>query len=324
MTSGTSRLVRRLLMFALIGAAAAFLYSTAASNWAELQQFEWRVRGWILALSVVAHVGVLAFGVFLWSRVLSQFSLGGTEFPYLLRIWSLSNAARYIPGGVWQFLTAAQLSRGVGLPGVLALTSMMVHVLLSLLAAITISALVLPLNFLAIGSAASIAARIAILLIAAGIVHPRVINGALGLVPRILSRDVLVWRGSWGAGLLLLVLANLSWLLYGAAYTLFVASLAPVGLNAYLPFTAVNALSFTAGYLALPVPGGVGVRESAMTLLLAPYLPVGVAAIVSVAARLWSIAAELLLVLAGLFFSPPVGAGVALSEDHAASVTEGS
>ncbi|CAN5720713.1 lysylphosphatidylglycerol synthase domain-containing protein [soil metagenome] len=323
MRSGTGRLVSRLLMLALIAAAAAFLYHTAATNWADLQRFEWRVRGWILALSIVAHVGVLAFGVFLWSRVLSNFSTSRTKFPYLLRIWSLSNAARYIPGGIWQFLAAAQLSRGVGLPGVLALTSMMVHVLLSLLAAVTISAVVLPMDIIPIGSAASLSARLAILLIAVGTVHPRVINAALGLVPRILSREVLVWRGSWGEGLLLLALANTSWLFYGAAYTMFVAALAPVGLNAFLPFTAVNALSFTAGYLAVPVPGGLGVRESAMTLLLAPHLPAGVAAIVSVASRLWFIAAELLLVAAGVFLRPRARADVGVAEDHVANLPEG-
>ncbi|MBA2671917.1 MAG: flippase-like domain-containing protein [Gemmatimonadetes bacterium] len=298
------RIWRRILTFILIAAAGGFLFHAASANWADLRGFEWQVRGGVLALSLVAHVGVLAFGVFLWSRVLSHFTGPASGFPTLLRIWSLSNAARYIPGGVWQFLTAAQLSRDAGLSGVLALTSMMVHVLLSLIAAVTVSALVLPMDLPGLGVIGSLPVRAAVIVMAVLIVHPRLINGALGLVPRLLRRDVLVWRGSWGDGIGLLVLANASWLLYGVAYTLFVASLAPVGVNALLPFTAVNALSFTAGYLAVPVPGGVGVRESAMTLLLAPYLPAGVAAIVSIAARLWSIAAELLLVTLGILFRP--------------------
>jgi glycosyltransferase 2 family protein len=298
------RLWRRLLTFILIAAAGGFLFHTASANWADLRGFEWQVRGGVLAISLAAHVGVLAFGVFLWSRVLSHFTGPATGFPTLLRIWSLSNAARYIPGGVWQFLAAAQLSRDAGVSGVLALTSMMVHVLLSLIAAVTISAVVLPTDLPGLGFIGSLPARAAVLGLAVLVVHPRLINGALGLVRGLLRREVLAWRGSWGDGIGLLVLANASWLLYGLAYTLFVASLAPVGADALLPFTAVNALSFTAGYLAVPVPGGVGVRESAMTLLLAPYLPAGVAAIVSIAARLWSIAAELLLVTLGLLFRP--------------------
>jgi uncharacterized membrane protein YbhN (UPF0104 family) len=311
----SGRLGRRLLTFLLIAAAGGFLFHTASANWADLRGFEWQVRGGVLALSIVAHVGVLAFGVFLWSRVLSHFDGPASAFPTLLRIWSLSNAARYIPGGIWQFLTAAQLSRGAGVSGVLALTSMMVHVLLSLLAAVTVSAIVLPTDLAGLGLIGSLPVRAGLIGLAVLVVHPRFINAVLGLVPRLARRDVLVWRGSWADGLGLLLLANVSWLLYGVAYTLFVASLAPVGVNALLPFTAVNALSFTAGYLAVPVPGGVGVRESAMTLLLAPYLPVGVAAIVSIAARLWSIAAELLLVSLGLLLRPREPGSPASMED---------
>jgi glycosyltransferase 2 family protein len=54
----------------------------------------------------------------------------------------------------------------------------------------------------------------------------------------------------------------------------------------------VNALSFLVGY-ASPLPGGAGLRELAMAELLRPYLPDGVAAVLSIASRLWTIAAEL-------------------------------
>jgi glycosyltransferase 2 family protein len=293
------RLLGRAATILLLALAAWFLVRTIAANWEDLRRYEWRVDGGILALSIAAHVAVLAFGVFIWSRVLTHFDAPAAGFPALLRIWSLSNAARYIPGGVWQFLAAAQLSRNAGLPGVLALTSMVVHVLLSLIAAVTVSAAVLP-EMPALGFLSGMPARVLVVSTAVVLVHPKVVNGVLGLIPRALHREVLVWRGSWVQGLGLLLLANLSWLLYGVAYTLFVASLTPVTIAAVLPFTAVNALSFTAGYLAVPVPGGVGIRESAMTLLLSPFVPAGVAAVIAVGARLWSVAAELLLVALGL------------------------
>jgi glycosyltransferase 2 family protein len=305
--TGVGPLIRRVVAVALVGIAGWFLFRTVAANWEELRGYQWQVRSGLLALSVVAHVAVLSFGVLVWSLVLRHFDAPPAGVGRLLRIWSLSNAARYIPGGIWQFLAAAQLSRGAGLPGVLALTSMVVHVLLSLIAAITVSAVVLPLGEMELGFLASLPARVVILASAVAAVHPRLINLLLSLVPRALHREVLVWRATWVQGTGLLLLACFSWLLYGAAYTLFVASLTPVDLGALLPFTAVNALSFTAGYLAVPVPGGVGIRESAMTLLLSPYLSAGVAAVVAVGARLWSIAAELLLVALGLLFHARAG-----------------
>lgn len=288
---------RRLLSYALVAAAVAFLALTVARNWRQLRTYEWEVEIGLLLVSVAAHVAVLIWGVFLWSRVLAHFAAQPVPFPALLRIWSLSNATRYIPGTVWQFLTAAKLSREEGLGGVLALTSMLVHVALSLLAALTVSALVIPATLLGLSESAFQLARVAVVVLALLAVHPALLNAGLRLVPRALHREVLSWHGSWGDGVALLLLANLSWLLYGGAYTLFVASLTDVPLAAVIPLTAVNAISFFVGYVAVIAPGGIGVRESAMTVLLTPLMPVGVAAVVSIAARLWSVVAEVAIVL---------------------------
>jgi glycosyltransferase 2 family protein len=307
MSAGQRVVWRRLLTLGVVAAAFGFLYHTAAANWAELRAHEWRVHGGLLAASLAAHVLVLAFGVWIWSRVLGHLGYEGGRFPPLLRVWAVANVARYIPGGVWQFVAAAQLARGVGVPGMLALTSMLVHVLLSLLAAATVSALVLPLGALLPGVPADWLVRAGLLAVAVVAVHPRVINGALRLVPRFLHRDVMVWRATWAQGVGLLALANLSWAAYGVAYTLFVGALTPVSPAAVLPFTAVNALSFAAGAVAVPAPGGLGVKEAAMTLLLTPHLPAGVAAVVSLAARLWSIAAEVLLAGAAAMLALPAG-----------------
>jgi glycosyltransferase 2 family protein len=110
---------------------------------------------------------------------------------------------------------------------------------------------------------------------------------------------MLQWHANWVAGLRLLLLSVLSWIFYGIAYALFIGSLTPIRLTDVPLLAGVNALSFLAGYAALVAPGGLGVREAAMTGLLLPLLPTGVAALVSVASRLWTIAAEL---IGGLFF----------------------
>ena len=59
--------------------------------------------------------------------------------------------------------------------------------------------------------------------------------------------------------------------------------------------TGVFAASYIVGYLVLVAPGGLVVREGAMTALLveAGGLAVGVAAPVAIIARLWVVATEL-------------------------------
>ncbi len=276
----------------LVAAAAWFLWRSVARDWPRVRAFDWHVDPLLLAASVLALVGVLAWGVFVWSRVLLRFEHAPVPFPTLLRIWFLSNLARYIPGTVFQFLTAAQLSRSAGLSAAVLLTSLLVHTGMSLLSALVVSAWTLSATLLpalppgVIGIAATIAAAL--------FVHPRFLNGALGIIPRLLKKTVIRWNGSWGYGLGLLALSVVSWAIYGGAYWLFLRSLTPVSFSHLPMLSGVNALSFVAGWVVWLAPAGAGPREVAMKTLLLPLLPGGIAAIVAVAARLWTMAAELL------------------------------
>ncbi|HSH46665.1 MAG TPA: lysylphosphatidylglycerol synthase domain-containing protein [Longimicrobiales bacterium] len=275
----------------LVAAAALFLGRTIASNWEELGAFDWHVRWTLLVASVLALTLVFAWGVFVWKRVLDRFEHPPVPLSALLRIWFASNLARYIPGKIWQFVGAAEMARAAGLGRVVVLSSMVVHVGFSLLAAVVAAALALlgwdgaPLPRLALAAVA---------LVSPLLVHPAVLNAGLRLVPRALHDSVLRWRGTWADGLVILGLSVVSWALYGCAFALFVHALAPLPVEAVVPLVGVNALSFVAGYVVFLAPAGLGAREGAMAVLLRPFIPAGVAAVVAMLSRLWTIAAELL------------------------------
>jgi uncharacterized membrane protein YbhN (UPF0104 family) len=275
----------------LVAAAAWFLFHTIKRNWLQIRDYPWHVDPLLLCASIAALVAVLAWGVFVWSRVLRRFEHPPVRLATLLRIWFLSNLARYIPGTVFALLTAAQLSRSAGLSAGVLLTSLLVHTALSLLAAVVVSAWMLAGELFPALPAPWLA--VAVTAAALAVVHPRVLNTALGAISRLLKREVIGWNGSWADGVALLGLAGVSWVLYGGAYYLFVRSLTPIPASAVPVLTGVNALAFVAGVLT-PLPGGLGVRETAMQRLLLPLLPAGVAGVISVAARLWSVAAELI------------------------------
>lgn len=279
----------------LVVAAAWFIYRTIAANWSHVRAYPWQVRPALLVASVLALTAVLAWGVFVWSRVLARFEHPPVEIGTLQRIWFLSNLARYIPGTVFQFVTAAQLSRGAGLSAAVLLTSLLVQTGVSVVSAVVVAAwtvthpLFPALPDFALGAICGGVTAAAVLA-----VHPRVLNGALGVIPRLLKKEVIRWNGSWGYGVGVLALSMVSWAVYGVAYFAFIRSITPVS-AAHLPLlTGVNSLSFVAGWVVFIAPGGAGVRESAMTQLLVPVFPAGVAGVVSIAARLWNVAGELL------------------------------
>lgn len=293
MTTGTrAPLWRRLLSFLLVGGALVFLALAIARNWEELQGHDWSVRWVPLVASTVALAGILSWGVVIWKLVLDRFEHPPVSVPALLRIWFYSNLARYVPGKIWQLVGAGELARRAGLSGAVVITSMLGTAAFSLLSAAVVSMIALTLAGLE--GAVPIIAIAVVAAASVFLVHPRVVNVALGLVPRFLSRDVLRWRGTWGDGLMLLTLSTISWILYGAAFTLFVHALLPIEPSAFVLLTGVNALSFLIGYVVFLAPAGLGARESAMTLLLASLGPAGVVAVVAILARLWTIAAELL------------------------------
>lgn len=274
----------------LVAAAAVFLGLTMARHWRELAAFDWRVRWLELGASVVALAGVLAWGVVVWKLVLDRFEHAPVGLPVLLRIWFGSNLARYIPGKIWQFVGAAEMARSAGLSRVVVLSSMVVHVGLSLLSAAAVSVAVL-----AAWDAVDLPTLPLALLAGASVflVHPAVINAGLRLVPRAFHDDVLRWNGRWRDGIALLALSVVSWGLYGLAFALFLDALVPLEAGAVLPLVGVNALSFLAGYVVFLAPAGLGAREGAMAVLLRPFAPAGVAAVLAMASRLWTIAAEL-------------------------------
>ena len=306
---------RRALTVLLVAATTAFIAWVVIQNSRELREHEWEVRPIVLLVSVAAYTGVLAWGVFVWSRVARGFGIRDARYGDLLRVWAYSNVAKYIPGAIWQFVAAARLAASSGIPQVAALSSMIVHVLLSLATAAVVAVFAFPLTIVGVSPELQSVLRVVFPLMAVAGVHPAVLNFALRLVPRALHREVLSWGATWLEGLGLLALALVSWALTGAAYFLFLRSLTAIPLSALPDVTAVNALSFAASYLAVLAPGGIGVKESAMTMLLSPLLPIGVAAVVSIGSRLWSVAAELAILLiasrvgARATAAPPSAAG---------------
>ena len=99
---------KRAATVALVAAAAFFLFRSIARDWPRIRAFDWHVNPLLLAASVLALVGVLTWGALVWSLVLRRFEHAPVRFATLVRISFLSNLARYIPGTVFQFLTAAE------------------------------------------------------------------------------------------------------------------------------------------------------------------------------------------------------------------------
>lgn len=177
-----------------------------------------------------------------------------------------SQLMKYSPvGGAAQAVSQAALASGSELPALRATTAMVVSKLTVVIAG-GVFGPVLALSNPDLDGWVRLLLLLTPLVFLVG--HPRVLAGAVSTTARLLRRDpdheVLppqpaVWRSiAWGVPAL------------GAAGASFAVLASAAGLGANLvQATAGFALAWVIGFLVIPVPGGLGVREGAAALLVA-------------------------------------------------------
>jgi hypothetical protein len=222
------------------------------------------------------------------------------------RIWFVSNLGKYIPGKVWQIAAMGAMAQRSGVSAAAAIGSSLVVNLVSVIAGFAVIAVSAAGK---VGAAVSAqtsdgrgdTAQFAVIAIAviggaalvlAPIAVPRLamlaarVTGKRIVIPRVPPRAIWVASASTIA----------SWLLYGIAFSLFAHGISPRATGNALSYIAVYTGSYLAGYLALFVPGGVGVREAVLVLAMPRFdlASAADAAVIAITSRLWLTVLEIL------------------------------
>jgi hypothetical protein len=242
-----------LLQGALAVAVIAFVWRSAARHWDEFHRLEFPVDlrpGWI---ALAGAVVLLTYGLLVaaWRTVILGW---GERLAYrpALRIWTISNLGRYLPGKVWSVAGLAVLAQREGVAGwasvgaAIAMQAIAVGSGVAIAAATVPGTLSTPGILIASGIAATTVAALAL---------PR----AVAVIARVTRRPDLRPL-PMGAVVLAGAATIISWLGYGVAFWLLARGTlgdTPLGLA---PAVGVFAAGYITGLLALFAPGGVGVR----------------------------------------------------------------
>ena len=272
----------------------AFLAGYLARHWSEVARHPWQVDGPRLALATACVLIAYSGFVLVWRRILLR--LGGRlGVVDAHRIWYIGNLGRYVPGKVLQLAGTAYLARAKGVSPVLSVSASLTAQAFLLAAGLAIAAATLPELG---GGAGGLGASWPVGLAVAGGLLLLVLTPALDAVYRLALR--LLGRSEYYQTLpvgekLRLLLADLAaWLVLGTGFWLFVRAVAPIEADTLLPMIGICAAGYVGGFLAVFVPGGLGVREGLYALLLGAYVPPSVAVAIAVLARLWLTASELI------------------------------
>jgi hypothetical protein len=227
------------------------------------------------------------------------------------RIWITSELARYLPGAIWQVVGRIYLAKPYGVRGTITSVSQILELAIFLLANILVAvACMLYFGVKHLDGAARtwlyIAMCVAPILLV--LLHPIVFYGIINRVVRKLGKPEVESRIG-GVELLALLGWNVFGLLWQSlALYLILQPALGLKLDWWWVVAGAYCLAWTAGFLAVWAPGGIGVRELVFVTAMRVALPqevqqqfehrqvlLGFLALLSVLLRLWATLGEIIL-----------------------------
>jgi uncharacterized membrane protein YbhN (UPF0104 family) len=230
---------------------------------------------WIV-LAVVAAAAAMTAMALGWQRVLD--ALGAPVATVEAVVWYfVGEIGKYLPGTFWPVVGRAELARRGGVARAVSYQSVVLSLLLLYLACALVG-----------GALVGVGAAI-VIVVAIAVLHPAVSGRLLDLTRRVTKRDLDVVLPSLGTSARLTAMYVPAWVFVGTATWAVARALDPSA--SWTHIVPAATASWLVGFLAVPVPGGVGVREAAFVAFATGLAP-GVAPATAVIARLVFVAVD--------------------------------
>jgi len=270
-----------------------FLFRHLSNSWGDLKDYEFELN---LTLFLLSYIFVIVYFVFLalgWGLLLKVLRKPGVPMLKALKIRTISDFGRFVPGKVWLILGRIHLTKKYKIPAEVVTLSALMEVFLNFFGALLLFVFVFLLivnNFLTNYALLSLP----LILLFVFLLHPKWTNIFMKLAAKLLKRKFVKSKVKFGYMLSLVSVFFVSWFILSIGFFLMVYSVYPIPLSYLLPLGGIFAISWMLGCVAFIVPAGLGVREAFLTYFLSFYLPGPVGVLVSLLSRIWFIFGEIL------------------------------
>jgi hypothetical protein len=258
--SGLSGRTRLALRLAFVAAGLAFVVRAVLQGVSDgsFSHVQW---AW-LAVAMVAAVVAMTFIALRWTAA-ARLVGGNLAVGDAIPLYFQGEIGKYLPGAVWAVVGRAELARREGMARATAYASVASSLAGTYLAGALAAVLLLPVAAGARGAGAVLGVT-AFLVVGLLGLHPAVVGRAVGLVERLARRDLNLTIPSWRAAVALVVGYLPAWAAIGASHWFCLRAIGASAPVTHVVFAA--AVSWCVGFLAIPAPGGIGVRESVFVL----------------------------------------------------------
>lgn len=269
--------------------ALAFMIYYLAKNWANLTAYQQQFNIFYMLLAFLLLWIALASHVALMKIIFAETTHVKIGFWKMFRVFNLANLGRYLPGKLWSVMGMYYFTGEYGVSKKNTTMAVIAN-------EITFkgAGLLLGICYLLFSESYREYLPLLIGLLIAGLValHPAIIGRLINFGLKILKKEQLKINFGYPTILKLFFYSILLWLIYSLAFYVLVRSITPLELPNPLKFAAIMPMSWTIGYIALFAPGGFGVREGMLVLLLGEILPPEVALAIAVVQRIWFLLVE--------------------------------
>lgn len=282
---------RRLLRLGLLVLALALIVLAVIDQWDQLVVGIEKLDAASLALAFVAVLAGLIAAMLGWRALLAGL---GSPLPVgpAAKIYLLSQLGKYIPGSLWPVLAQVELGRDYKVPRARSGVAAVAVLVVSLAAGIAVA-----MGCLAIAASGAIKDYWWVLLaapVAVALLIPAVLQRLVALAMRLSRRggDGITVSGAAllkAVGWLLVM-----WFCFGVHVWLLARGLGAHHDHLLLLSTGGYALAWIAGFLFVIAPAGVGVREGALLIVLAPALDRPETLALALVSRMLMLAGDLL------------------------------
>ena len=281
----------------VIGVVAYFFWQALSNNWESLQETELSLGWWALWATLLFVVAVGISG-WLWGRIVGRLDQRPLERTEGVRVHFGSWLLKYVPGQAGFVVNKVLWGKRRDTSRVLVLISIVYeNAFLLLGSTVPMLAILLVARSTGDGVPSAVWLTIAAVVPLAVLTHPAIFRRVVGvLARRTLKRQIpreyfLSTRHTWRYQLAYLTPRVVN----GVGVVFIAVALADAAPASWIPLAAAYAIAGAIGIVAVFVPSGLGVRESAFVLFATPYLGLEQAIIVSLAARVLATAADILI-----------------------------
>ncbi|MEP6766973.1 MAG: lysylphosphatidylglycerol synthase transmembrane domain-containing protein [Gemmatimonadaceae bacterium] len=301
------RMLWRWLQIVFLVVALAYAAKKVSEQWSELATSAANLHPNWITLSLATLIVLVTYGALIqsWRILVAGWGSELRFFP-AVRIWTIANLGRYIPGKVWSVGALGILAQREGVSPTAAAGSAILGTLLNIGAGFGVVAFSSSQILNSVSNGVRFGSIVISVLSVVGVIAaPWILPPISKWLAKKLGRDLperhLSAPTLWAA----VTINLLSWFGYGAAFMLFSKACLPSIGGSFTEFVGVWTASYLVGYIVFFAPGGIGAREGAMV---AAFTALGLTSqaeawMLAFASRLWLTILELLPGLVGLALS---------------------